>query len=628
MYLKELKIWNFRKYGNSGDAGNLPGLIVEFHKNFNLIIGENDAGKTAIIDAIKITLGTSSEDNYRISEDDFYVSSGGSTSQEIVIECIFTALSEQEAGLFLEWLSFDKNKKYELQVRFIAKKLSDVFSGERIERVYQAGPPNSATRLEGVARELIRATYLKPLRDAENELKPGVRSRLAQVLKNHQAFQKQDPNVQHELEVIFNDANKKVENFFDKPYEEGKTIKFELENYLQNFFHQPINNEKIYDPDFKIVQVKLNEILRKLSLLLSDLPAGLGSLNLLFIATELLLLNSDISHGANITLIEEIEAHLHPQAQLRLIKFLQSEDQEKRLKGQFILTTHSTTLAASTKLENIIVLNSSVAYPMGEQHTQLHKDDYLFLERFLDSTKANLFFAKGVIFVEGDAENLLLPTVAEILDRPLHRFGVSIVNIGNTAFQRYSKIFCRSEEWLTKYPELKIPVSIITDVDVRPLSYYENKGLSGKIYSLESQDQIASIAKILEIEDDDLAVFTGHVFLTKKEVRESFSLLNTELKAESYEVICSILENELSVPLLNSMREKKRENIIAKLEEDRSKIQVFVAPHWTLEYQIALSSIWSHLLVATHNLRYKKPTSIENTKKYEQLYKKLQSLPD
>lgn len=45
MFLNELKIWNFRKYGTSGDAGVLPGLTVEFHKNFNLIIGENDAGK-------------------------------------------------------------------------------------------------------------------------------------------------------------------------------------------------------------------------------------------------------------------------------------------------------------------------------------------------------------------------------------------------------------------------------------------------------------------------------------------------------------------------------------------------------------------------------------------------------
>lgn len=34
--------------------------------------------------------------------------------------------------------------------------------------------------------------------------------------------------------------------------------------------------------------------------------------------------------------------------------------------------------------------------------------DYNFLERFLDATKANLFFARGVIMVEGDAENLLI----------------------------------------------------------------------------------------------------------------------------------------------------------------------------------------------------------------------------
>ena len=109
---------------------------------------------------------------------------------------------------------------------------------------------------------------------------------------------------------------------------------------------------------------------------------------------------------------------------------------------------------------------------MGDNYTLLNKGDYLFLERFLDSTKANLFFAQGVILVEGDSENLLLPTIANIIKRPFSAHGVSVVNLGNTAFLRYSEIFKRKH---TEQGILNIPVSAITDSDIKPDIYKTKK---------------------------------------------------------------------------------------------------------------------------------------------------------
>ena len=68
------------------------------------------------------------------------------------------------------------------------------------------------------------------------------------------------------------------------------------------------------------------------------------------------------------------------------------------------MTTHSPNLASKVKLDNLIICRGDKAFPMGSDFTELEKGDYLFLERFLDVTKANLFFAQGVILVEGDAE--------------------------------------------------------------------------------------------------------------------------------------------------------------------------------------------------------------------------------
>ena len=87
MYLRTLKIWNFRKYGKGeGDfASSLPGLVVEFHDGLNVLIGENDSGKTAVIDAIRYVLHTQSREYILIDEKDFHYEGVG-RADELKIE--------------------------------------------------------------------------------------------------------------------------------------------------------------------------------------------------------------------------------------------------------------------------------------------------------------------------------------------------------------------------------------------------------------------------------------------------------------------------------------------------------------------------------------------------------------
>jgi putative ATP-dependent endonuclease of OLD family len=102
-------------------------------------------------------------------------------------------------------------------------------------------------------------------------------------------------------------------------------------------------------------------------------------------------------------------------------------------------------------------------FPLSEAYTRLDADDYEFLRRFLDATKANLFFARGLIIVEGDGENLVLPAIAEKIGKPLSNYGVSLVNVGHRGLFRYSRILQRKDG-----EAIPVPVALIPDRDIPP----------------------------------------------------------------------------------------------------------------------------------------------------------------
>lgn len=448
MIVSELKLYNYRRFKSVDGA---PGLQITFHKGLNALIGENDSGKTAVIDALKLVLLTESNELIRPVDEDFYKPVDGEPMSEFKIDCTLADFTPNEAKNFIEYLNFEKDGewlRYFLQLHYRAWR-----EGHRIFQELRVGDVDDGIAIDGKARDLLRAVYLKPLRDAEREMSSGRSSRISQILLNHPAIKNTE---EHKLLQIFQDANTRIESYFTED-EEGKVILQTIRENLESFNDQDQPSEA----KLKTSEIQLKAILESLSLNAPEINPGLGELNLLFIAAELLLLKDDTEGGMKLALIEELEAHLHPQAQLRLISYLQNEYSENDV--QIIISTHSPILASKINLKNLILMKNGFGYDLSEGKTGLQKGDYLFLQRFLDSTKANLFFAKGIIMVEGDAENILVPVVAEILGYPLEKHGISLVNVGSTAFLRYSHIMVRADG-----STIGIPVSVITDCDVRP----------------------------------------------------------------------------------------------------------------------------------------------------------------
>ena len=447
MIVSDLKLYNFRRFHS---VDGTPGLHVTFHKGLNALIGENDSGKTAVIDALKLVLLTQSNEYIRPVDEDFYQPSDGDAVTEFKIDCTLSDFTPNEAKNFIEYLNFEKDGewlRYYLQLHYRAWK-----EGHRIFQELRVGDVDDSISIEGKARDLLRAVYLKPLRDAEREMSSGRSSRISQILLNHPAIKNTE---EHRLLQIFRDANTSIDQFFLED-EEGKIILQTIRENLASFN----DHGQESDAELKTSDIQLKAILESLSLKAPEVNPGLGELNLLFIAAELLLLKDDTEGCMKLALIEELEAHLHPQAQLRLISYLQNEYNEDD--AQIIISTHSPILASKINLKNLILMKNGFGYDLAEGKTGLQKGDYLFLQRFLDATKANLFFAKGIIMVEGDAENILIPVIADILGYPLEKYGISIVNVGSTAFLRYSNIMVRADG-----TTIGIPVAVVTDCDVK-----------------------------------------------------------------------------------------------------------------------------------------------------------------
>lgn len=585
MYLSTLRLWNFRKYCAMADGK--PGLEIHFQEGVNVLIGENDSGKTAIVDAIRYVLRTQSGEFIQFEDKDFYQEPDGNRKDEFKVECVFDGINEQDAGLFWEWLSWNDDKtKYLLKVWLYAKRKDNI-----IMPTFSAGIEGQAERMDSEARELLKVVYFKPLRDALTDMTHGYKSRLAQILGAHELFKtEKDVHgniIKHKLETDYEKLKKEIENYF-KVGGGGESITSEINSFLREHF---LLNGDPRNAEVKLAGGELTEILRLLDLIMEGNKSGLGTLNLLCIAAEMLLFNNQ-KKGLKLALVEELEAHLHPQYQLRLIEYISSQEKNE----QFILSTHSIALASKIKLASLIVLKGTEALPMSPEYTLMKPADYKFLERFLDATKANLFFARGLIMVEGDAENLLIPAIAQLIGRNLYKYGVSVVNVGSTAYKRYVNIFKRKDG-----KSFGMPIAVVSDLDVRALEYYDDNCSNRKTPKYWLKETLRpELEKISQyVNYDAMATLFGSKSAFEKEVRlhiKENSNPITETLNRMKDVLTDGNLTTLNEEMLAQIRKEKTEQLENEVNADG--IKIFLPEAWTLEYEFAGSGLYRLLETA------------------------------
>jgi len=478
MYLSQISIHNYK---------GIKELIVRFSPKINVIIGENAICKSALIDAIRLlyNLGEPMRE-ITVTKEDFYedlqkVAGSPATvtrADLIRIEYQFKGLSAEQKGAFYEYMVVDQantdNDYARIELQYKDDKRYPIFT-------YTTGNIEGQ-RADMHTFRLFQHYYLGALRDSTKDLLSVRGNILGKVIKRLIERKGTEDEIKGIIKAAndtllqrdeVNDTKKSINDNLDRIFRSDPNSRISL-HIEQSRIEYIVNVIKPFLPhDIGFAASNGFQLWQN----------SLGYNNLIYVATVLgdikeRIVDDNIPHFT--LLMEEPEAHIHPQLQLCLYNFLKQANQSSN--SQLFITTHSPTLTSKVPLENLIVL-SRRAYPLqqcfiGREVEGIIQDTTTGirlnqaaidikrkqLERYLDVTKSQLLFARSCLFVEGISEELYLSAFCHLQGFRSEDYRIEVVNVDGTSFYPFLFLFNSTE------PTLRLPhkVAVITDGDQFP----------------------------------------------------------------------------------------------------------------------------------------------------------------
>lgn len=406
-YIKSLHIEGFKKFTS---------LDVQFNEHMNILVGENEAGKSTILDALKTVLNQQYRNaDKSVLRDLFNAQKVAVFQDEPSIKTLPRIYIEVELALDTQ----QKNASYFYGEVYGQRKQQNEKFGIRFECKYdeELGAGMEQSILEGkIPYEYYALTWTT------------FANRPYQMIKRPLNFLSID-TTNSATAPSFNYYNRTL---FTSRYDEStrarakNEFRAKLEDALEAANLPPISDNRKFGVDSKKVVLETILSVYEDSIALENRGSGMESL----IKTQIAL---DRANGLDVILMEEPENHL---SFTTLRKMLQ-EISEQQDDSQIIVATHNNMIASRLNLNNVLWITEGGVKSLASVKTDVAE----FFVRADDNAFLQLLLSKKVFLVEGATEFLLLPMFyKQITGNTIEEDGISVISCNGISYKRYLEI--------------------------------------------------------------------------------------------------------------------------------------------------------------------------------------------